>query len=128
MLEVTIVLQIENTVIHTYTHTHIRTHTHTHTYIHTCTQCAIALLFHWSGFDPWDVSNKGLADLLEAEASNRHPVVDVDEKQRLASVSYVTHGPTANGSHGPTANGNSKEHCCLSELVAKRRAVIHLYY
>ncbi|KAL5479442.1 hypothetical protein EMCRGX_G022966 [Ephydatia muelleri] len=72
-----------------------------------------------NGFDPWDVS---MADLLEAEASNRHPVVDVDEKQRLASVSYVTHGPTANGSHGPTANGNSKEHCHLSELVAKEKS------
>ena len=46
----------------------------------------------------------------------------MDEKQRLASVSYVTHGPTANGSHGPTANGNSKEHCRLSELVAKEKS------
>eukprot|EP00731_Ephydatia_muelleri_P014448 Em0008g168a len=68
-----------------------------------------------NGFDPWDVSNKGLADLLEAEASNRHPVVDVDEKQRLPSVSYVTHGPTANGSHGPTANGSSMNTSLKSE-------------
>ncbi|KAL5491926.1 hypothetical protein EMCRGX_G017301 [Ephydatia muelleri] len=89
--------------------------------------CNTGVCWNWTiwlpwCFDPWDVSNKGLADLLEAEASNRHPVVDVDEKQRLASVSYVTHGLTANGSHGPTANGNSKEHCRLSELVAKEKS------
>eukprot|EP00731_Ephydatia_muelleri_P025412 Em0017g495a len=75
------------------------------------------------GFDPWDVSNKGLADLLEAEASNRNPVADIDEKQRLASVSYVTHGPTANGTHGPSHRVNSRGHCC--HLTEKEKGCEH---
>ena len=77
-----------NTHTHTHPHTHTPTHPHTHTHAHT------------PGFDPWDVSNKGLADLLETEEKD-NPAVIPAHQPTPPYPSAATNGGTGDGREEP---------------------------